>query len=56
MRELHLRLRTLSLETATCPDSERYPFLKELIALDKKMHNNWNEYDHFVLEPKKKGK
>ena len=25
MRELHLKLRTLSLENATCPDSERYP-------------------------------
>lgn len=50
MRELHLRLRTLSLENATCPDSERYPFLKELIALDKKMHNNWNVYDHYVAE------
>ena len=34
MRELHLRLRSLSLENATCPDSERYPFLKELISLD----------------------
>ncbi len=36
MREVHLRLRNLSLETASCPDSERYPFLKELIDLDKK--------------------
>lgn len=49
MRELHLRLRSLSLENATCPDSERYPFLKDLIALDKKLHANWEEYDHFVL-------
>lgn len=48
MRELHLRLRSLSLENATCPDSERYPFLKELIALDKKMHSNWEAYDHYV--------
>ena len=48
MRELHLRLRTLSLENATCPDSERYPFLKELIELDKKLHKNWEEYDHYV--------
>ena len=48
MRELHLRLRTLSLDNATCPDSERYPFLKELIALDKKLHKNWEEYDHYV--------
>ena len=48
MREHHLRLRSLSLENATCPDSERYPFLKELIALDKKMHSNWEAYDHYV--------
>lgn len=49
MRELHLRLRSLSLDNATCPDSERYPFLKELITLDKKLHSNWEEYDHFVI-------
>lgn len=48
MRELHLRLRSLSLENATCPDSERYPFLKELISLDKKLHTNWEAYDHYV--------
>lgn len=48
MRELHLRLRSLSLENATCPDSERYPFLKELIALDKKLHANWEAYDRYV--------
>lgn len=51
MRELHLRLRSLSLENATCPDSERYPFLKELIALDKKLHANWEAYDHYVAVP-----
>ena len=49
MRELHLKLRTLSLENATCPDSERYPFLKEIIALDKKRVSNWDIYDHFVI-------
>ncbi len=49
MRELHLKLRTLSLEDATCPDSERYPFLKELITLDKKRVENWDTYDHFVV-------
>lgn len=51
MRELHLRLRSLSLDNVTCPDSERYPFLKELIALDKKLHANWEAYDHYVAEP-----
>jgi hypothetical protein len=49
MRELHLRLRTMSTEGSTCPDSERYPFLKELIELDKKLHANWEAYDHYVL-------
>ena len=48
MRELHLKLRSLSLENVTCPDSERYPFLKELIALDKKLHSNWETYDHYT--------
>lgn len=48
MRELHQRLRSLSLENSTCPDSERYPFLKELISLDKKLHANWEAYDHYV--------
>ena len=57
MRELHLKLRSLSLDTAPCPDSERYPLHKELIELDKKMHANWEEYDHFVVDapvPKRK--
>ena len=36
------------IDGATCPDSERYPFLKEIIALDKKRVQNWDIYDHFV--------
>ena len=48
MRELHLKLRSLSLDNAPCPDSERYPFLKELISLDKKLHSNWEIYDHYT--------
>ena len=48
MRELHLKLRSLSLENATCPDSERFPFLKEIIKLDKKLHSNWEQYDHYI--------
>lgn len=48
MREVHLKLRSLSIEQVSCPDNERYPFLKELIALDKQLHENWNVYDHFV--------
>ena len=51
MRELHLKLRTLSSEKSPCPDSDRYPFLKELISLDKRLHANWETYDHFVAQP-----
>ena len=50
MRELHLRLRTISTETSTCPDSDRYPFLKELISLDKTLRSNWETYDHYTVE------
>lgn len=49
MRELHLTLRNLSLDNVSCPDSERYPFLKELIELDKRYRNNWKVYDSFCL-------
>lgn len=49
MRELHLKLRTLTFENATCPDSERYPFLKELIDLDKKYRKNWQIYDSYKI-------
>lgn len=50
MREVHLKLRTLSTADALCPDSERYPFLKELIELDTRLHANWDRYDHYVAE------
>lgn len=49
MRELHLQLRALSTEGTSCPDNDRYPFLKELIELDKRLHSNWEMYDHFVV-------
>lgn len=54
MRELHMQLRHLSTEDSTCPDSERYPFLVELIALDKKMHKNYETYDTYVPAAKKR--
>ena len=55
MRELHMRLRSLSVENATCPDSERYPFLKELIALDKQYHKNWQIYDSWSAKKAAEG-
>ena len=49
MRRLHTQLQLLSVENSTCPDSERYPFLKELIDLDKQYHANWQAYDHYKI-------
>lgn len=48
MRDVHARLRILSTEGKSCPDNDRYPFLKELISLDKQLHENWEKYDHYV--------
>ena len=53
MRELHLQLRKLSDSTKTIPDSERKPLLDEFISLDKKLHDNWNTYDHYVANAEK---
>jgi len=50
MRRCHTQLQLLSTEHSTCPDSERYPFLKELIDLDKQYHANWDQYDHYALD------
>lgn len=47
MRELHLRLRLLSDSTKQVPAVERKPLLDEFISLDKKLHANWDAYDHF---------
>ena len=55
MREVHLQLRKMSDEKVSCPDSERYPFLKEMIELDKKLHENWDGYDHYVPEAESTG-
>ena len=49
MRELHMKLRSLSLANVSCPDSERFPFLKEIIKLDKQLHDNWKAYDSYVM-------
>lgn len=48
MRECHLRLRMITPENSTCPDSDRYPWAKEIIALDTLYRENWNRYDHYV--------
>ena len=48
MRECHTRLRMISPDTSTCPDSDRYPWAKEIIALDRQYRENWNIYDHYI--------
>lgn len=50
MRELHLRLRLLSDSTKQVPAAERKPLLDEFINLDKKLHANWDAYDHYVTK------
>ena len=50
MRELHLRLRLLSDSTKQVSAAERKPLLDEFINLDKKLHANWDAYDHFVTK------
>lgn len=48
MRECHVRLRMITPENSSCPDSDRYPWAKEIIALDTLYRENWNRYDHYI--------
>lgn len=54
MRMLHGKLVLLEEQAeksnTVCKDSDRYPFLKELIDLDKQYHENWQKYDGYNLE------
>lgn len=52
MRDVQTQLRMLSVEGKICPDNDRYPYLKELIELDKQLHSNWEKYDHYVVNIK----
>ena len=49
MRACHAQLVLLSLpeNQSSCPDGDRYPFVKELIELDAKYHANWEKYDTY---------
>lgn len=51
MREVQMKLRSISLADTVCLDSERFPYLKELIELDKRLHKNWDVYDHYIPGP-----
>lgn len=50
MRDLHTKLRLISPDNSTCPDSDRYPLAKHLIVLDEKYRDNWNIYDHYIKD------
>lgn len=47
MRECHLQARHIALANTPCSDCDIYPFVKELIALDKQYRANWQAYDTY---------
>ena len=49
MRECHLQARNASGPNQACIDGDKYPFLKELIELDKQLHDNWRRYDEYKI-------
>lgn len=51
MRYLHVKLEDIPVDGDACHDGDRYPFLKELVELDKKRMANWKRYDSFKQEP-----
>lgn len=55
MRDLHAQLRIIQQGKPgfTCQDSDKYPFLKELLRLDKQYRDNWAAYDGFDIKTAK---
>ena len=50
MRECHLQARKIAQSKKPCTDCDIYPFVKELIELDKRYHANWQAYDEYGRE------
>lgn len=48
MRDCHTHLRLITSGNSTCPDSDRYPWAKQLIAYNRLYRDNWNRYDHYI--------
>ena len=48
-RELHLEMRQLALRNTTCPDSDVYPFVKEILKTDDRRLHLWQKYDSFRI-------
>lgn len=49
-RELHMQIRRLALAQTTCPDSEIYPFVKEILRVDDRRLKLWQLYDTYNRE------
>lgn len=47
MQDLHRELASLETKNVSCPASEKYPFVREIIRLDKQYHANWETYDKY---------
>ena len=52
MRACHAQLVILSSQEkqSVCPDGDRYPFVKEIIALDERYRQNWQRYDEYPAQ------
>lgn len=48
MRDAHTKIRLITPENSTCPDSDRYPLAKYLIEQDRLYRENWDKYDHYI--------
>lgn len=46
-RELNTQIRLIVFGKYSCPDSELYPFVKEIVKLDDKRLKLWKEYDEY---------
>lgn len=42
MRDCHTHLRLISTDNSSCPDSDRYPWAKEIVRLDTLLRDNYN--------------
>lgn len=51
-QQLHLEIRRLALRESTCPESDLFPFVKDMIDLDKKRLSLWRKYDSYKASSK----
>lgn len=50
IQDTHLQMRRLALSQTSCPESELYPFVKDIIRLDNRRLKLWEMYDNFKAE------